>query len=382
MSDLILKEAIDNLSNDDVSVRKEAINDLIGVTDIEAIDPLIEATTDDNAQIRFKAAEILGNMGEVARDKLIEKFEASEGKNKRFLTFALKETKDEKVIPYFASAVEDDDFGVRKTAIRALGELQAHDELYTIAKGLEDEDWGVRLATIYALGDLASDESIDLIKDARRNEKDKDFKKSCNKALKKAEKAKKAKASGETLSKVKPISTIKEMEKTNVQKAIKEYVSNLKNTYIEIEELYSGINPNSIFSAQNINHKDLSEIDEIIKEYKDKSQNCVDELEKLVAEESISENINNKSFSTREKYYKNLYNTVMLSDAMKSQYSSLKEKVKDEKSKLNEKVSKIEKIKNFLENNKDAWEIKDDKIQFNNLNRMTEYYGLLNQLVD
>ena len=34
MSDLILKEAIDNLSNDDVRVRKEAINDLIGVTDI------------------------------------------------------------------------------------------------------------------------------------------------------------------------------------------------------------------------------------------------------------------------------------------------------------------------------------------------------------
>ncbi len=67
MSDLILKEAIDNLSDDDVSVRKEAVNALIGVTDIEAIDPLIEATTDDNAQIRFKAAEIfLGNMGEVA----------------------------------------------------------------------------------------------------------------------------------------------------------------------------------------------------------------------------------------------------------------------------------------------------------------------------
>ena len=74
MSDLILKEAIDNLSDDDVSVRKEAVNALIGVTDIETIDPLIEATTDDNAQIRFKAAEILGNMGEVARDKLIEKF--------------------------------------------------------------------------------------------------------------------------------------------------------------------------------------------------------------------------------------------------------------------------------------------------------------------
>ena len=58
MSDLILKEAIDNLSDDDVSVRKEAVNALIGVTDIEAIDPLIEATTDDNAQIDRKSTRL------------------------------------------------------------------------------------------------------------------------------------------------------------------------------------------------------------------------------------------------------------------------------------------------------------------------------------
>ena len=50
-----------------------------------------------------------------------------------------------------------------------------------------------------------------------------DFKKSCKKALKKAEKVKKAKASGKTIAKVIPMSTIKEMEKTNIQKAIKEY---------------------------------------------------------------------------------------------------------------------------------------------------------------
>ena len=50
--------------------------------------------------MRFKAAEILGNMGEVAVDKLIEEFENAQGKDKRFLAFALKETGDEKVIPY------------------------------------------------------------------------------------------------------------------------------------------------------------------------------------------------------------------------------------------------------------------------------------------
>ena len=223
MSNFNFEEAIDNLSNDDVKVRKEAIESLVGITDESAIEPLIKATTDDNAQVRFKAAEILGNMGDVAVDKLIEEFKNAEGKDKRFIAFALKETEDKRVIPYFVEAVDDDDFGVRKVAVRALGELQAEDELDTIAKCLEDEDWGVKLAAIQALGDLATDESIKLIKDIRKTEDDKDFKKSCNKAIKKAEKRQKAKASGETIVKVIPMSTIKEMEKTNPQKAIKEY---------------------------------------------------------------------------------------------------------------------------------------------------------------
>ena len=218
-----LNDAINNLSNDNVKVRKEAIESSVGTTDESAIEPLIKATTDDNAQVRFKAAEILGSMGDVAVDKLIVEFENAEGKDKRFLAFALKETEDKKVIPYFVDATNDEDFGVRKVAVRALGELQAEDEIDSIAKCLEDEDWGVKLAAIQALGDLATDDAIKLIKDARKSEEDKDFKKSCNKAIKKAQKRQKAKASGESVVKVIPMSTIKEMEKTNVQKAIKEY---------------------------------------------------------------------------------------------------------------------------------------------------------------
>lgn len=223
MSNLSFEEAINNLSNDDVKVRKEAIESLVGITNEEAIESLIKATTDESAQVRFKAAEILGSMGDVAVDKLIEEFESAEGKDKRFLAFALKETEDEKVIPYFVEATEDEDFGVRKVAVRSLGELQAEGELDTIAKCLEDDDWGVKLAAIQALGDLATDDAIDLIKKARKGEEDKDFKKSCNKAIKKSQKRQKAKASGESIVKVIPMSTIKEMEKTNIQKAIKEY---------------------------------------------------------------------------------------------------------------------------------------------------------------
>ncbi len=223
MSNLTINQAIENLKNEDENIRKEAINSLLGVTDEIAIDPLIEATTDENSQIRFKAAEILGNMGNIAFERLSAKFLEESGKNKRFLAFALKETNNADAIPLFADTVSDDDFGVRKISIRALGEFQAHDQLDVIAKGLDDEDWGVRLAAIYACADLASDESIELIKKARRNESDKDFKKSCNKAIKRAQKAQKAKSQGKTVSKTIPLSTIKEMEKINPQKAIKEY---------------------------------------------------------------------------------------------------------------------------------------------------------------
>ena len=55
---------------------------------------------------------------------------------------------------------------------------------------------------------------------------------------------------------------------------------------------------------------------------------------------------------------------------------------KDEKGKLSEKLKETDNISEFLKKNSDAWTIKDDKIQFTNLNRMTEYYNLLNKLTD
>lgn len=166
-----------------------------------------------------------------------------------------------------------------------------------------------------------------------------------------------------------------------VEKSIKEYISKLKNIYVEMNQLASGINPNSIFSAQNMEDKNLNEIEEIINEYKEKSQNFITEYENLVAEQMIEDNINNVDISIRNSYYTNLYSEIMLSDVMKEQYSKLEEKIKNEKGRLYEKLNKIEKMKTFLEEHEDSWTIKEDKIQFTNLNRMTEYYNLLNQII-
>ena len=167
-----------------------------------------------------------------------------------------------------------------------------------------------------------------------------------------------------------------------VEKIIKEYISRLKNIYVEMEEIVSGINPNIIFSTQNIPEKNLDEIDNIINEYKEKSQSLILEYETLTTEENIIKNINDANITTRKDYYVELYNEVMLSQKMKNKFENLEEDIKNEKARLYDKLNKIEKMKIFLKEHEDAWTLKDDKIQFTNLNRMTEYYNLLNQIID
>ena len=93
-----------------------------------------------------------------------------------------------------------------------------------------------------------------------------------------------------------------------VEKAIKEYISELKNIYKEISEIDENINPNNIFSAQNMQDKELKAIDEIITDYNDKIQETTDELEDLLKEDKIKENITKREISQRKEYYINLYN--------------------------------------------------------------------------
>lgn len=187
---LSMDEAIVKLNDEDVEIRKIAVNSLEGIDDEKIIEPLIESLKDENTPVKHKAAEILGNMGETTVDRLIEVVNNEDGEYKRFASFALKLTGSNEAIDYFSSAINDEDFGVRKIAVRSLGELKATDKIDEIAEVMmEEEDWGVRLAAIRALGDMGVEEAIGPIKKARRKEKDKDFKKAANKAIKKIEKA-------------------------------------------------------------------------------------------------------------------------------------------------------------------------------------------------
>ena len=167
-----------------------------------------------------------------------------------------------------------------------------------------------------------------------------------------------------------------------VEKAIKEYLLKLKNIYSNIDETYNQINPNDIFSAKNIEDKNFEEVDAILANYKEKGENSISEYKELTKEENISKNIKDKNITSRTDYYIDLYNTVMLSDVMKEKYASIENEIERKKDELNNKIEKLGKIEYFLKENNRYWSIKDDKIQFNNVNKMTEYYNLLNKIED
>lgn len=169
-----------------------------------------------------------------------------------------------------------------------------------------------------------------------------------------------------------------------VEKTIKEYLGNIKNIYLEMEKLNSQINADEIFSAQNVEEHKFNNVDSLINEYREKSKEYLEQCISLIGEDKIEEAINSAQFSTpipkRKQYYINLYNTVMLSDTMKSQLTKMEESIEKSKDKLYDKLSILSKIKTHLEENSRYWNVKDDKIVFTNANIMVEYYDLINEL--
>lgn len=164
-----------------------------------------------------------------------------------------------------------------------------------------------------------------------------------------------------------------------VEKAIKEYTSKVRNVYLESNELID-INPNDVFTGNNVEEQNFDKVEEIILDYKTKFENCQKEYNTLIKDENIIEYIEEKNITTRKDYYVNLYKTAMLSDVMKEKYTNLQSKIEKAKDKVTDNVSKLEKIEKFLEENKKFWKVnKDGKIEFSNINKMTEYYNLLNR---
>ena len=125
--------------------------------------------------------------------------------------------------------------------------------------------------------------------------------------------------------------------------------------------------------------KNFDEVETIINDYKEKGQELLDEFDELIKEENIIKYIEEKNIKTRRKYFIDLYKSAMLSDSMKSEYQIMRNEVSSRKDDLYSKLNQLEKVKEFLNDNKSSWSIKNDKIELNS-SIVGEYYSLLNRV--
>ena len=166
-----------------------------------------------------------------------------------------------------------------------------------------------------------------------------------------------------------------------IEKAIKEYTSEIRNRYIEINKIDSELNPNEIFSAEKLQDSNMDDINKIIAEYKNQTQKISLECKEQIKEENIIKNIESQNIKQRKTYYEDLYKTIMLSETMKKQYETITSEIDKKEQQIYNKLEKLKNIENYLKNNKEFWTIKDNKVQFSNINKMTEYYNLVNELL-
>lgn len=167
-----------------------------------------------------------------------------------------------------------------------------------------------------------------------------------------------------------------------VEKAIKEYTSEIRNKYIEINKIDSELNPNEIFSAEKLQDSNMDDINKIIAEYKNQTQKISLECKEQIKEENIIKNIESQNIKQRKNYYEDLYKTIMLSETMKKQYETITSEIDKKEQQIYNKLEKLKNIEKYLKNNKEFWTINDNKVQFSNISKMTEYYNLVNELLD
>ena len=162
-----------------------------------------------------------------------------------------------------------------------------------------------------------------------------------------------------------------------VEKTIKEYLSNVKNIYVEMQNLNDNIDAEKIFTADNLKDHNLEEIDELVSEDRNKSKEYIDKCKKMIEEKSIMNAINEVKFTSKSEYYIDLYKSVMLSDSMKKQLNNIETEIENSKDKLYDKLTVVSNIKQYLEENSKYWSIKGDKIVFTNNNVIVQYYNLI-----
>ncbi|MDX1995140.1 MAG: HEAT repeat domain-containing protein [bacterium] len=112
------------LGNQNRFVRYRAAQVLGNIKDERAVEPLISVLSDEHPVMRYTAASALGNIGDKrAVEPLIAALGDTEADVRRFVAEALGEIGDARAVEPLIAALRDENVDVRANVVRALGKI-------------------------------------------------------------------------------------------------------------------------------------------------------------------------------------------------------------------------------------------------------------------
>lgn len=162
-----------------------------------------------------------------------------------------------------------------------------------------------------------------------------------------------------------------------VEEAVKQYLTEVKNTYTSMRDFCNEEQSSQVLSAENING-DPVELLVVKHKIEDKNQelkDLINKTENLRDNDQIMKTIKEKNLKD---YYIDVYKNIMENEAMQANLELAEDKIKDEQEEAEQRLEGLEDAVDFLAKNTKYWEINEGRIQFTNTNKLAEYLEVLN----
>ncbi|MBR3049057.1 MAG: hypothetical protein IKG58_00655 [Bacilli bacterium] len=164
-----------------------------------------------------------------------------------------------------------------------------------------------------------------------------------------------------------------------VEKRIKDYLDDCSITYSSIINILNSKKLNKMLSVDNYK-KDGPNFKNSLK-YIEKLENKYDKLNKKFSESNKEDNIlDNIEKEKLDDYYISIYKDNMIDGKLKKNLDKSINNSKTSRQKVKNKISNIKEVITILKNNKDKWNIKKNKISFDDYKLYEKYNELVKKI--
>lgn len=155
----------------------------------------------------------------------------------------------------------------------------------------------------------------------------------------------------------------------DVEKALKDYVVEYQGIAVSIAKQYENEKLTNILSADNYKNDgpEFTESKKLIEDVKKQGEEAKTKLAEMVTDEYKDKRADEVGLTGK---YKDLFKTSI---QLESELSDVNKTIDN----VNNYLSKIDDVFNFLKENKSNWEVKNNRVEFKSMSQVTKYNSLI-----